>query len=367
MRRFFLLFSCCILNLSSSNAWAWNDVGHMTIARIAYEKLTDGERASVVEILRHHPHVQELLLKGRPDQVSKSEWIFLRAATWPDAVRPPRDHARAPVAVHPIYRFHHPTWHYANFEYRSGQSASALPDRPLPPTSVPSHGVANTNIIEQLDHSYLIVRGKEREYSEPEIEFSPAEIRAIRMCWLFHLVGDIHQPLHVATLVNPQIPLLQHGDEGGNKLAVRLNHNSAPKKLHSVWDELLGTNARYENIVNLSERISHDPHLTPMRLAEFSHQRYAWEFAQESYQVAKQVAYQNGKLHFALWSRVETGEVPVEVVPTMSQDALSQAHAFAERRIALAGYRLAERLKFIVQTSVESASTTNVVPNSRFR
>ena len=353
------------LIFSGTAAWGWNDVGHMTVARIAYEQLTDGERAIVVEILRHHPHLQELLLKDRPANASKGEWIFLRAATWPDNVRPPREHLREPVHVHPVYRFHHATWHYANFEYRSGQYDATLPSQPLPLHPVPANVSDRTNIIEQLDHSYLIVRGRERETSEPEIELSPQEIRAIRLCWLLHLMGDIHQPLHVATLVNPLVPALQHGDEGGNKLGVRINSHSAPKKLHALWDDLLGTNAHFDKIVQLAEKLSHDPRTIPAHLPEFAKHRFAWEFAEESYQAAKEVVYQNGRHNYALWSPIETHDVSIEQLPVLSPEWLQQAHAVAERRVALAGYRLAERLKYIVQqdaANVESIGTIDPAP-----
>lgn len=341
-----LVWTLCV-SIGSVNAW--NEVGHMTVARIAYEKLTDGERASIVATLQHHPHLRELLLKDRPPEATKSEWIFLRAATWPDNVRPPREHERAPVSAHPVYRFHHPAWHFANFEYQSGQQTMRMPDQPLQTRSEPGQHHDPTNIIEQLDRSYLIVRGQERERSQPELECDPTEIRAIRMCWLFHLMGDIHQPLHVATLVNPLIPELQHGDEGGNKLAVRLNHHSAPKKLHAVWDDLLGTNARFEKVVQLAERLSHDPRLSPSRMPEFTQHRYAREFAAESYQIANEVVYQQGHLSFAIWSRLESHQFAAENVPVVTEQVVQQAHALAERRIALAGYRLAERLKYIVQ------------------
>lgn len=349
MQRTHLIVALSVLCLFSLPAWGWNDVGHMTIARIAYERLTDGERIAVMDILRHHPHLHELLLKDRPKNVSQSEWIFLQAAVWPDKIRPPHDHARAPIHVHPLYRYHHPSWHYANFEYRSGQGSSALPAHPLPPQQLHGRQTDPTNIVEQLDYSYLIVRGREREFSEPETELSPAESRAIRMCWLMHLMGDIHQPLHIATLVNPLVPALQHGDEGGNKLAVRVNQHSAPRKLHAVWDDLLGTNARYDKIVQLSERLSHDPRLASSRLPEFAHRRLARDFAEESYQAAKDLIYQNGRLNFALWSSVESNQVSMEFLPAISQSIMDQSHAFAERRVVLAGYRLAERLKYIVQ------------------
>ena len=337
------------LILTESSARAWNDVGHLVVARIAYERLTDGERQAVVEILQHHPHLHELLLKDRPREATKAEWIFLRAATWPDHVRPPREHEKAPVSAHTVYRFHHPSWHFANFEYRTGQVSSELPGKPLARKSDPGKPGEHTNIIEQLDHSYLILRGRERENSEPEKDLSLPEIRAIRMCWLFHLMGDIHQPLHVATLVNSMVPELAHGDDGGNKLAVRLNEHSGPRKLHAVWDELLGTNPRYERVVEIAERFSHDPRLAPSHLLEFTYHRYSREFAAESYLGAKEIVFQDGRLGFSIWPRVESFQVPAENVPVVSDYVMEQAHAFAQRRITLAGYRLAERIKYILQ------------------
>ena len=357
MQRIQPLIVLFLLTFFGTPVWAWNDVGHMVVAKIAYDKLTDSERAAVVAILRYHPHLNELLLKDRPPQVSIDEWLFLRAATWPDNVRPPRDHHRTPVSSHSVYRFHHPTWHYANFEYRSGQSETTLPSHPLPHHPAPANPADQTNIIEQLDHSYLIVRRREREFSEPELELHPEEARAVRMCWLFHLMGDIHQPLHVTTLVEPRIPILQHGDDGGNKLAIRVNHSSAPRNLHSVCDDLLGTNPRFEKVNQLAERLSHDPRFAVSRLPEFARRRLAWEFAAESYQAAKETVYQNGHLHYALWSRVETHELSTENVPAMSQQWIDQVHVLAERRIVLAGYRLAERLKFLVSLDIHGVES----------
>ena len=38
------------------------------------------------------------------------------------------------------------------------------------------------------------------------------EERAVAMCWVFHLIGDAHQPLHVTQLYSTQFP---KGDRGG--------------------------------------------------------------------------------------------------------------------------------------------------------
>ena len=45
------------------------------------------------------------------------------------------------------------------------------------------------------------------------------EQKAIAFAWLFHLVGDVHQPLHTAQLFTVDYP---NGDRGGNEICVRV-------------------------------------------------------------------------------------------------------------------------------------------------
>jgi hypothetical protein len=45
------------------------------------------------------------------------------------------------------------------------------------------------------------------------------ERKAIALAWLFHLLGDIHQPLHTAQLFAAEYP---QGDRGGNEICVRV-------------------------------------------------------------------------------------------------------------------------------------------------
>ena len=60
--------------------------------------------------------------------------------------------------------------------------------------------------------------------------------KAIHLCWVMHLVGDIHQPLHCVSLYCEQFP---NGDHGGNDSLYRLGGKRIIK-LHPFWDELLG-------------------------------------------------------------------------------------------------------------------------------
>ncbi len=124
MRRLIAFMVVFVAVLGSvGSAWAWNDAGHLIVARIAWERLDEAQREKVVTLLKAHPHRDELLLKNRPADVTDDEWMFLRAAVWCDHVRPPRNFPRDQIATHPIHKFHRGPWHYVNYPYKAGQSS----------------------------------------------------------------------------------------------------------------------------------------------------------------------------------------------------------------------------------------------------
>lgn len=60
------------------------------------------------------------------------------------------------------------------------------------------------------------------------------EAKSVALRLFIHLVGDIHQPLHCATLVNPDFP---HGDAGGN--AFPLKYHYSVDNLHALFDSVM--------------------------------------------------------------------------------------------------------------------------------
>ena len=51
---------------------------------------------------------------------------------------------------------------------------------------------------------------------------------------IIHYVGDVHQPLHAAALVDSKYP---SGDQGGN--AEKIPSKDGVSDLHFVWDSVL--------------------------------------------------------------------------------------------------------------------------------
>ncbi len=330
----FVLNWCSLLH-------AWNDAGHYTIARIAWDSLSVDERTAVVRILRQHPHLESLLLKDRPGEATEDEWIFLRAAVWADYVRPSKSITPEEVPNHPLYKFHRGPWHYVNYPYTAGQASSELPPNQLP---------NETNVLKQLDLSMEILTGRTTADVGRVAGVSDDQNRAVRMTWLFHLVGDLHQPLHTVALIDPKLfPEPPYGDQGGNKLAIRADANSMPKNLHWFWDEMFSTDSHFDQVCKQSERLTHDPALSLEQLSELTLHPSFISWAGESYAAAKSHVYQEGRLKLVLWEQLNAGTIPQSEVPSLTPEAMKDSRQLAARRVALAGHRLAQRLKEIVK------------------
>lgn len=200
MRRFLipLFFVLC-----SPLAHAWNAAGHRLSAVIAWQQLSPATRTRISAALARHPDYPRWQEKSRQDDKRD---IFAEAATWADSIRhDPRyyDEGREePTATIPGLLDHarHKSWHYLDLDADGKRRAGEI-DRQI-------------GKISQLLRSTA----------------SPEQI-SWALPWLLHLVGDIHQPLHVG----------RHGDEGGNRLQIENPARRQPfSSLHQYWDDLPG-------------------------------------------------------------------------------------------------------------------------------
>ena len=82
--------------------------------------------------------------------------------------------------------------------------------------------------------------------ADPEVG---QDAKAIAYCWLFHLVGDLHQPLHSSALVS--VNQFPEGDRGGNGIPLTRGRN-----LHSLWDNLLGRSETFNNVRKVAAELS---------------------------------------------------------------------------------------------------------------
>src|SRR5262249_55724674 len=150
-------------------------------------------------------------------QEAENEWMFQQAAIWPDLVRsgPPDKLA-----------FNRGEWHYVNLPIFLTDVDRAALDGKLTAnveSNLPDGATVDTarmNIVQVIPFA-------RRELANNQA--SP-EHRALLLAWLFHDVGDIHQPLHSSALYS--VNLFPDGDRGGNLINTRQARN-----LHALWDQ----------------------------------------------------------------------------------------------------------------------------------
>jgi hypothetical protein len=309
-----LLASAVVAAATPDRAAAWGNRGHEIVAMVAYQDLAKDAavQQKMVTILKKHPHLKEHLTKGLPDGVPADEWMVRRAATWPDFAR---DYPK----------YHRPTWHYVNTPFL------LAPDKKLQEAVEKKFSSVKENhgdiLIAFPDSRRMVRDGK-----------TDAEDRAVRLCWVLHLAGDIHQPLHAAALCTKELP---GGDRGGNAVWVRRGPGRFPTTLHSYWDHV--PDGEPANAAEAAKLIRMETDFTAKerQVGDIG----AW--ADESFELARTAAYRfNGEvIQFAL--DVDGGDPPsnVPVVATDHEGYEKAAARVARKRMLLAGLRLADVLR----------------------
>jgi hypothetical protein len=172
---------------------------------------------------------------GLPPGLSQEDrnlYVFMRAATWADAIKhqwlkdsdvPPVNSSPADPIIGYADSASHGYWHFVDIGLTSDKSK-------LPPTPVPN---AATQIAALRDA--IASTGSNLDL-----------LKSYELVWLEHLVGDIHQPLHGTARFYKNA-----SDKGGNTVKIELpaamkkqlvgtSSMRAPDELHAFWDDLPG-------------------------------------------------------------------------------------------------------------------------------
>lgn len=326
------VFLSILAALAPVRALAWNSVGHLAIAKLAYDQLDEQDKAALFALLKAHPHYSTFLAAGRPADVDERQWVILRAAVWPDWIRPRRDDLRGLG----VTRYNRPEEHYTDIPFVDPKDAAAFAGKTLVSPD-------QSDILCALKHESGILRSQS----------AAAEDKAVAICWVFHLIGDIHQPLHNTSYFSSE-PGLEHGDQGGNKLVVKIE--GRVWKLHAYWDDLLGVDSNYGDDSPAHQRELYQlamkaaDRLGKMRLSaedarKLAKNRTFASWSQEGYVLAKKIAYQapdgSGILKHVV---IERGDPFPELAPEVGAAYAEKAHAVADAQVLLAGRRLAQRV-----------------------
>jgi len=312
------LVGILLVLVAVSSALAWNKAGHMVSGAIAYADLKQNNPetlARVVALLKSHPQFQTKwaprLAQLHLSPEEQDLYLFMLAARWPDDIR------GDPT-------FHHGAWHYINLPYKpEGQPASVQTVDPPP-----------ENILRAYQTNLDILRST-----------APQSTKAVALCWVFHLIGDVHQPLHTVALFTTQYPPPE-GDRGGTRFSIRVREGAHTISLHTFWDDLILGSERFQSVRNTATALRLQPDHARAQLPELRETSFEQWAKQESFTVAKEDAYRHGQL------RGSRDQQNGEVFPA---DYITTVKPLAERRIVLAGYRLADVLTQIASHETDTA------------
>jgi hypothetical protein len=310
-----------LLLVAQSHAFAWHDTGHMLVAQIAYLNLSPSAKSRVDKLLIAPQGRRPLIHLCATYYTPACEKIYdpVTIAVWMDDFKGD--------SLNDEYE----NWHYINYR----PFFDGIPARP-------EVGPEPTNILDRINWCINTLRkGTGRDKTDAEL-----------LGFLYHLVGDVHQPLHTTTRYSAKNP---EGDAGGNGFAVQMPPEARIRNLHAFWDAAggrfgfesprrpLDEAARARLLAQAEEIMKANPSQTTAAARELEPLRWI----EESNMIARQFVY----------ARAREGEAPSAAYTT-------EAQKISGERIALAGYRLARLLNSLFVERVTPASAAPAVTPS---
>lgn len=312
-------FVCSLLvALLSAPALAWGPIGHMTVAYVAYQKLTPAAKARVRDLLKLNPDYAnwEKQIPSGTSADDHDRIIFMIASTWPDDIKGESQYSDdgtnggntpdgPPSSQNTGYSdlLRHKYWHFV--------------DIPFSPDQTPLPAIPQPNAQTQITAFRAVLAS-----SQPE------ELKSYDLTWLLHLVGDIHQPLHATNRITKSLP---KGDAGGNLVKL---FGDAASHLHSYWDDLPGSDCKFCNdkIQCVNRAVVLGKTLPPAS-AKAARIADAAVWTRESFDYTRTTVYRQP---------IGTESQPYTIVPGSLYER--RAYQLARRRLAEAGARLANLL-----------------------
>lgn len=294
------------LTVSSVPASAWNARGHMAVAAVAWSKMTPKARERASELLRLNPSYSKWI--AGVSEADRDKVAFMKAATWPDEIRDAPGYIddgyviKEPQASQNIGygdKLIHRYWHFKDF--------------PFSPDNTPTKDAETPNAITRIV-DFVATLGNAAVSDD---------VQSYDLSWVLHLVGDMHQPLHATSRFTSATP---KGDNGGNSVGVCLERarscdSQHSQKLHSFWDGAVGTSSEPGSVIAFANRL-------PKAARPDLERTNPNEWAEESFRLAQRVAY---------GEPIGRAKGPYR----LDREYRQVAGSVAERRIALAGERLA--------------------------
>ena len=305
---------------AAPQAWAWGPQGHGTVGAIA-DQLLAGTPAA--------PRLRALL---RPGETLAS------VGNWADCLKGPRvcnadltPEMVAYVQANPLHREYHYT------DVSVGQPAYRLG----------APGTSDHDIVQTLVQCIQALRGHTGDAANPH-RFTPRQALLL----MVHLVGDLHQPLHVGSVyLDAQGQVVEPRDaaqaqvtanEGGNRLLIA---GDSQRPLHTYWDiDVVAAAMAKANAATPEALAARLLRASPAQVVVADPERAVLAWTDDSLQASRQAL--DGLRYSPRRTSTNRRGEPVEVWDVTLPAGYDEASSdLARDRLALAGKRLAALLQ----------------------
>ncbi len=187
-------------------------------------------------------------------------------------------------------------------------------------------------LTSQLEHFIQVARD----------ETATRNARAEAITILVHLLGDLHQPLHLA----------DNGDRGGNDTWVRFPRDPEPHRLHEVWDS---------GIVRMNMRRRSPYAYAQMLLRRFNSRLHAWRigdvnsWAVETHRIGVAEAYRTLP-DFSCAMRAP----PDAKIISLPAEYIASSRSIVAEQLTKAGVRIAVVLNSALGEHSEDTAVSNL-------
>lgn len=315
---------------AASQAHAWDHPSHMITAAIAFE-----------EIERLRPELMErigLMLMKHPDpapfwvaatdadsNLERARRMFIEGARWPDDAKGTNSDRLS--------------WHTARFPIVANDAPQKTKELVASRAGRP---VGDAIAALELQAATM---------ANPE---AGADERALALSWFLHMLGDIHQPLHVTDYYSPEYPT---GNGAGALSYVWDPLKDSAMPLHVLWD----SNSLRSTVITDIDRhtanfVQKYPRSSFPQLKAYSGPANFKTWALEAHQIAIDFIYasdlefvkdpdqdqDSAKVVGKMVKYILYGISPLEEAPEVSEEHWAQLQKHAHSQITLAGYRIAD-------------------------
>ena len=144
---------------------------------------------------------------------------------------------------------------------------------------------------------------------------------------------------HTVQLFTSEYP---KGDRGGNEICVRVTQAGQPMDLHRFWDGVITSSSNLTRLRNEATALRNRQEFQRGQLTELGSTDFE-SWAKESFEIATKIAYRNGgRIGIPKGGNLDC--TMVAAAPLLPGGYVVSASRIADRRMILAGYRLADLL-----------------------